>query len=68
MHIQLGSGNANRVVETLRALDRDEEPAPFLERVDRDVQPVHRSLEKLAELDRIGFEGDGAGKPRRPSV
>lgn len=42
MHIRFSVGNEERVEETLAALDRGEEPAPYFERVYRDVDALHR--------------------------
>lgn len=57
MHIRFGSGNTERVEETLAALDAGEEPDPYLERVYRDVESLHRvtrpkNLELLRTLAR----------------
>jgi len=54
MHIRFGTGNADRVEEALAALDRGEEPAPYLERVYRDVDNLHRvTRPKNLELLRV---------------
>ncbi|WP_136603228.1 HVO_A0114 family putative DNA-binding protein [Salinigranum halophilum] len=54
MHIRFGTGNAERVEETLAALDRGEDPTPYLERVYRDVTNLHRvTRPKNLELLRI---------------
>ncbi|WP_160134162.1 transcriptional regulator [Halococcus salsus] len=42
MHIRFGRGNTDRVEETLAALDRDETPEPYFERVYRDEDDLHR--------------------------
>lgn len=54
MHIRFGTGNTERVEETLAALDRGEDPTPYLERVYRDVDNLHRvTRPKNLELLRI---------------
>lgn len=54
MHIRFGVGNEERVEETLAALDRGEEPAPYLERVYRNVENLHRvTRPKNLELLRV---------------
>ena len=54
MHIRFGTGNTDRVEETLAALDRGETPAPYLERVYRDVENLHRvTRPKNLELLRV---------------
>ncbi|MDS0296559.1 hypothetical protein [Halogeometricum luteum] len=54
MHIRFGSGNEQRIEETLAALDRGEEPEPYLERVYRDVDNLHRvTRPKNLELLRV---------------
>lgn len=54
MHIRFGTGNGERVEETLAALDRGEEPAPYFERVYRDVDNLHRvTRPKNLELLRV---------------
>lgn len=54
MHIRFGTGNADRVEETLAGLDRGEDPDPYLERVYRDVENLHRvTRPKNLELLRI---------------
>lgn len=54
MHIRFGTGNADRVEETLAALDRGDEPVPYLERVYRDVDNLHRvTRPKNLELLRV---------------
>ena len=57
MHIRFGSGNTERVEEALAALDAGEESEPYLERVYRDVESLHRvtrpkNLELLRTLAR----------------
>lgn len=42
MHIRFGAGNADRVEETLAALDNGDETDPYFERVYRDVENLHR--------------------------
>lgn len=42
MHIRFRRGNEDRIEETLQALDRGETPEPYLERVYRDVDHLHR--------------------------
>lgn len=42
MHIRFDTGNEERVEETLAALDRGEDPAPYFERVYRDPDTLHR--------------------------
>ncbi|EMA39742.1 HVO_A0114 family putative DNA-binding protein [Halococcus hamelinensis] len=42
MHIRFGRGNTERVEGTLAALDRDETPEPYFERVFRDEDDLHR--------------------------
>lgn len=42
MHIRFGRGNADRVEETLKVLDRGETPDPYFERVYRDEENLHR--------------------------
>lgn len=54
MHIRFGTGNTERVEETLAALDRGEEPEPYLERVYRDPETLHRvTRPKNLELLRV---------------
>lgn len=54
MHIRFGTGNTERVEETLAALDRGEEPEPYFERVYRDVEALHRvTRPKNLELLRV---------------
>ena len=54
MHIRFGTGNTERVEETLAGLDRGEDPTPYLERVYRDVNNLHRvTRPKNLELLRI---------------
>lgn len=54
MHIRFGTGNETRVEETLAALDRGEKPEPYLERVYRDVDNLHRvTRPKNLELLRV---------------
>lgn len=42
MHIRFGEGNEQRVEETLKALDRGEDPEPYFEVVFHDVDELHR--------------------------
>ena len=42
MHIRFGRGNAERLEETLKALDQSETPEPYFERVYRDEENLHR--------------------------
>jgi predicted transcriptional regulator len=54
MHIRFGTGNTEHVEETLAALDRGENPPPYLERVYRDVDNLHRvTRPKNLELLRV---------------
>lgn len=54
MHIRFGTGNTQRVEETLDALDHGETPQPYFERVYRDVENLHRvTRPKNLELLRV---------------